>query len=510
MTKEYDLVVVGAGWFGLSAAKSYIQFHPEENVLVLDAAGSIGGTWSEDRLYPGLKSNNLYGSYEYPDFRMSESVYGVKEGQHIPAAVLHRYLNDFAKHFGVFELTRLNTKVEEIAANSSGGWTLTTTNDTRQTTIIETKRLVLATGLTSQPNIPEYPGIDSFTPPFFHAKDFCTHKETVKSSNKAVVVGAGKSAYDIAYAFATEGDAQVDLIIRPTGQGPVWLAPPYVTPFKRKLEELLNTRALTWFSPCPWGDEDGFAISRNFLHNTVLGRLIVDNYWNTMSADVIEANGYDDDSQVFKLKPWNASFWTGSGLGINNFDTDFFELVKNGKIRPHIADVEKLDGKTVHLTNGEKLETDVVICATGWKKESQLSITNIGKGGTGLLYTSEERAKVIKDADRETLKEFPSLKHQPVLRFERQDEEPLRLYRFIVPPTMAFSRNLAFAGMVSTVSTAMFASVQGLWITAFFDNKLSRMAKTDDEVTKEVIRHTQFGKGRYPCGYGAQIGRAHV
>ncbi|KAH7141722.1 putative dimethylaniline monooxygenase [Dactylonectria macrodidyma] len=501
MSKTYDLIVVGAGWFGLAAAKTYIELHPNERVLVIEAANTCGGTWSEDRLYPGLKSNNMCGSYEYPDFPMDES-YGVKYGDHIPAATLHQYLTDFAKRFGVFERTHFNTKVDTIEPGEAGGWSLAVSSG-KGNELIETKKLILATGLTSQPNLPTYAGQETFKPPLFHAKDFCIHGDTVKTSRRAVVVGAGKSAYDCAYAFATEG-AQVDLVVRPTGQGPVWICPPYVTPFKRMMEELLNTRCLTWFSPCPWGGEDGFSVARKFLHGTAIGRLLVDNYWNKLSSDVIDTHGYHDDPNVFKLKPWNSAMWTGSGVGIHNYPTNLFDLVKEGKIKVHIADITRLDGNRVILSDGETLTTDVLICATGWKKESTIKFPNL-KAGMGLAHSALEVEKLSKEADEIILTEFPSLKAQPVLRFERKSEQPLRNYRFIVPAGRVFDRNIAFAGMASTVSTAVFATAQALWITAFFDDKLKRMPKNDDEVTKEVMLHTGFGKWRYPCGYGASL-----
>ena len=370
---------------------------------------------------------------------------------------------------------------------------------------IESKKLVLATGLTSQPNIPVYEGAESFQAPFFHAKEFCARRETLQNAKNAVVVGGGKSAYDVAYAFATDGNATVDLIIRPNGQGPVWLAPPYVTPLKRKMEELLHTRAITWFGPCAWGDEDGFGISRGFLHKTGIGRMVTENFWNVMCADLEEANGHNDHPEVFKLKPWNPVFWTGSGIGINNFATDFFDLVRKGIIRVHITDITKLDGKTVHLSNNETIDTDVLICATGWKKDLPVVLKNLGQGGIGLPYSIAERKDLISKHDKETLQSFPILKRQPVLRYDRKDPEPQRLYRFVVPPEFVAQRNLAFAGMVSTVSTALLATSQGLWISAFFDGKLRRLAETDDEIREEVMKHTQFMKWRYPCGYGDTI-----
>ncbi|KAK8153697.1 hypothetical protein IWX90DRAFT_444950 [Phyllosticta citrichinensis] len=57
--EEFDLIVIGAGWNGLATVKTYIQQHPTENVLVIDSAESIGGVWSQDRIYPGLKCNNM-------------------------------------------------------------------------------------------------------------------------------------------------------------------------------------------------------------------------------------------------------------------------------------------------------------------------------------------------------------------------------------------------------------------------------------------------------------------
>jgi cation diffusion facilitator CzcD-associated flavoprotein CzcO len=164
---------------------------------------------------------------------MSEEVYGPKEGQHIPAATLHRYLTDFANHFGITERTVFQTKVTAIEATEDGQWIIHTSSPIDEDDV-RTKKVIVATDLTSTPNIPTYPGEEIFKPPFFHAKDFCTRADTVKSCKVATVVGAGKSAFDCAYVFAKEGQAQVDLIIRPTGQGPVWLCPPYVTPLKKK------------------------------------------------------------------------------------------------------------------------------------------------------------------------------------------------------------------------------------------------------------------------------------
>lgn len=536
-TQGYQVIVIGAGWYGLAAAKSYLAVHPDHNVLVIEAESTVGGTWSKDRLYPGLKSNNLFGSYQYPDFDMSEEVYGVSYGQHIPAAVLHQYLTDFAKKFGVFERVRFQTKVTAIeAVEATGGWRVHTTSlkpeSNGETTTFETEKLIVASGLTSEPNLPRYKGQETFTSEFFHAKDFCRKADVVKTAKTAVVVGGGKSALDCAYALATDpGAATVHLIIRPRGDGPLWLAPAFVTPFKRMMEELLATRFLTWFSPTIFGGEDGYGGVRNFLHGSRLGRALVKGFWSVLQADVLTAHGYAKHVEVSKLTPWQSPMWTGSGVGIHNYDSDFFELVRQGKVLVHVADIDHLDGRSVYLSTrpAQPIEdVDVVICATGWKKDAAVTIRNFD---IGLAAQDAERDKLIAQADEQVLKEFPMLKDQPILTYTRGGgsgtvlsapgdpnsspstntkgtaarTEPLRNYRYIVPTQAFFGRTLAYAGMVSTVTTSIFASVQALWITAYFDGKLSRAPNNEDEVVNEVMLHTQWNKWRYPCGYGASL-----
>ncbi|CAO2653061.1 Nn.00g024720.m01.CDS01 [Neocucurbitaria sp. VM-36] len=503
MTETYDLVVIGAGWFGLAAAKTYIQLHPEDRIAVFESAESCGGTWSKNRLYPGLKSNNMVGTYEYPDFPMDLKNYGLQPFNHIPAAVLHKYLTDYARHFGVFNNIQFHTKVDLVENQENSSWRLTITSPQGLRSVMAEK-LIVATGLTSTPNMPQYKMEESFAAPFFHAKDFCKEAPGLVNVKNAVIVGGAKSAFDVAYAMVEHG-ASVDLVIRPNGHGPVWIAPRFVTPFKKRLDALLNVRWMTWMAPCPWGAEDGYARPRSFLHGTAIGRTLVDFFWKVLSNDILTTNGYDSNEELRKLKPWNSAFWIGSGLSILNYKTDLFSLVKEGKIRVHIENIDHLEFKKVVLSNGTALHADALICSTGWKKESSLKFSGLGKEEFGLPYSKTEKLELNREADGKVLSMFPRLAKQPELRFEPKATDPLRMYRFMVPPTFVGKRNIAFAGMVSTVSTATCASNTALWISAFFDGKLERIAKSQKDITDEVMLHTQWGKWRYPCGYGASL-----
>ncbi|CAK7203042.1 hypothetical protein SEUCBS139899_005771 [Sporothrix eucalyptigena] len=503
MSESYDCVVVGAGWYGLAAAKPYIQANPDHKIAMLEAAESCGGTWSQNRLYPGLKSNNMVGTYEHPDFPLREDIYGVKPNNHIPGAVLHRYLTDFARHFGIYERIQFHTKVDVIRKNSDDSWTLTVVSPegVRQLT---TARLILATGLTSTPNFPQYPGHADFGAPFFHAKNFCSRAEEVVGAKNVVVVGGAKSAYDVAYAMVEQGTT-VDLVVRPEGNGPVWISPPFVTPLKKRLDQLLLVRALTWFSPCPWGAEDGFGGIRRFLHGTALGRFFTKAFWNLLMGDVLTANDYDSHPDLAKLKPWHHAFWTGSGLSILNYNTPLWDMVRAGKIHVHVDDVDRMAPGKVMLKSGQVLAADACICSTGWKKESSFRFEGLDANGLGLARTDDSKAVLNAEYDNKVLDLYPALRDQPVLNYTKPAGDPLRMYRFIVPPTFFEKRTLAFAGMVSTVATSTCAATQGLWITAYLGGKLARRAASEQEITHEVMLHTQWGKWRFPCGYGASL-----
>ncbi|KAF1964296.1 dimethylaniline monooxygenase (N-oxide forming) [Bimuria novae-zelandiae CBS 107.79] len=512
--EEFDVVVVGAGWYGLGAAKTYLQLHPDDSILVLESASSAGGVWSRDRLYPGLQSNNLLGCYEYSDFPMDTATFGVKPGQHIPGSVLSKYLTAYAEHFGVHRHIRFNTRVESAEERSEGdGWTIVARHtETDAESTLHTKKLIVATGLTSQPNMPTFVGQEEFGGPIFHTKAFADYADTLKTARNVAVLGGSKSAWDAAYAYATAG-IPVDMIIRESGRGPVWMSPPFVTPLKKQLEKLVHTRFLTWLSPCIWGQEDGFGGVRGFLHGTWFGRKIVDTFWKILGSDVIDLCGFEKHTEVKKLKPWQPAFWIGSGLGILNYPTDFFDLVKSGAIRVHTGDITRLSGKTIHLSNGTDIKADLLLCATGWKPAPPIKFLPADSElQLSLPHYSEQPDSLVTKADATILTQLPRLKDQPdTMQFQRDaaigtkaPNQPYRLYRFIVPPSSLQKRNIAFAGMITCLATSVCAQAQGLWISAYFDGRLDRLASPDD-ARWEAVLHSQFTKWRYPLGYGALL-----
>lgn len=249
------VAVTRKGWAGIAAAKTFHQLNPAKILVVLDSNASLGGTWASERIYPGLKTNNQLGTYEFPDFPMSTDIFGVKPGQHIPGRVVHDYLEKVAEKFDITDKIRYSTRAISAEHKDSGGWVVKAVKfddgaPELETTLL-TKKLVVATGLTSEPFRPRFDGEDSFGNPIFHGKDFPKHAETIQTAGKVTVFGGTKTGWDAVYAYASKG-VHVDWVIRESGHGPSWMAPPFVTPLKKWLEKLVMTRMLTWFSPCVW------------------------------------------------------------------------------------------------------------------------------------------------------------------------------------------------------------------------------------------------------------------
>jgi cation diffusion facilitator CzcD-associated flavoprotein CzcO len=516
-----------AGWHGLVAAKTYLEVNPEAAVVILEAESTIGGVWAKHRLYHGLKSNNLLGTYEYSDFPMDQATFGVKPGEHIPGEVLQTYFEKYVEHFQFADKIRLNRKVESAEHQTDGSWLLTVAKAEGGSKSLLTHKLIVATGMTSQAFLPTFQGQESFEAPLFHCRDFPKYeKEVLQDGKRATVFGGTKSAWDAAYACASSG-LQVDWIIRESGHGPTWMAPPFVTPLKKWLEKLVTTRFLTWFSPCIWGDADGYEGIRKFYHETWIGRKVVDAFWAILADDVIQLNKYDKDPQTKKLKPWIDAFWTASSLSILNYPTDFFDYVRNGTIKVHIADITHLSANAVHLSTDDILQSDLLICATGWKSTPPLKFLPEGiDQQLGLPWSPDSLDQdLVKRADEEILKRFPRLRDQPTANpkykplsnnAEAAAPHPFRLARFMVPPLLVKERSIAFLGIETTINTAILAQTQALWATAYFNDKLSIVPTitstagndtTNDadyvaDLEWETALHTEFGKWRYPGGFG--------
>ena len=317
---------------------------------------------------------------------------------------------------------------------------------------------------------------------------------------------------------------------------------------------------LHWFSPCVWGEDSGYLGIKTFWHGNPVGRGITNTFWKILSGDVIDLMGYDKHPETKKLKPTTDAFLSGTSFSILNYDKDFFEFIRNGSVKVHIADISHLSPGKVHLADADKtvLDSDSLMCVTGWKYAPPLRFLPEGiesKIGlpvdpeTDLLHQGlASQQDLVNRVDAEIQKRFPRLtkpvkfnpNYIPITETKgfslapgdkdapTQPHTAMMLYRFIVPAHAEFLRtkDLAFAGLMSNFSNIITAHAQGLWISAYFDGKLARdpsgavLASSErgygkeeraddgmslDKIQFETVLHNRFGKWRYPKDSGAKI-----
>lgn len=461
----------------------------------------------------------------------------VKPKEHIPGKDVHDYLEAYVDEFDLRKYIRLGQKVESVVerrtstGETSSSWVLDVEDlATAQKSTIHAKKLIVATGQTSQAYFPErlFAGQDTFKKPIFHCVDLHKYESKLFDSGdgggggegkRITVFGSAKSAFDAAYTIAETYNTPVDMIIRASGHGPIWMCPALVTPLKKFLEKLMTVRLLTWFSPCIWGRADGYVGIRSFLHSTWLGRKVVDAFWAVIGNDVKTLNRYDAHPETAKMKPWVEPLWVASGLSILNYERNFFELVREGKVRVHIADVKELSEGKVHLSTGDVLESEGIVCCTGWRTTPSINFPPETQKELG-FPTAEDPLppSLIQKADEHILHQLPRLMDQPVFNSEyrpmiqetpnsaREAEgasHPTRLYRFLIPCTqpLSSSHSIAFLGMATTASTMLITQAQALWVAAYFyhPDSMTRSLETT-EVKWSTALHTQYCKWRYGVG----------
>jgi cation diffusion facilitator CzcD-associated flavoprotein CzcO len=175
-------LVVGAGFAGLAAAAAVLRNDPRADVLIIERADEVGGTW-RDNTYPGCACDvptSLYSFSFAPSAKWSHTFARQPE--------IHRYLTSVADTTGLRR--HLVTGCELLGAAWSEDerrWRVRTSLGTVTATV-----LVAATGALSTPKLPNVPGLDRFGGTVFHSATW-NHDHDL-TGERVAVIGTGASA----------------------------------------------------------------------------------------------------------------------------------------------------------------------------------------------------------------------------------------------------------------------------------------------------------------------------
>ncbi|MDG3014695.1 flavin-containing monooxygenase [Speluncibacter jeojiensis] len=311
--------IIGAGCSGFTTAKRLKDFGIAYDCF--EMSDDVGGNWyynnpnGKSACYQSLHIDTSTTRLEFEEYPAG------KDWPHFPHhTLIHQYFRDYVDHFGVRETITFNTAVERAARRPGGGWEVTL--DTGETRTYDA--LVVANGHHWNPRIPEYPG--SFDGTVIHSHDYRTPFEPVDMHGKRVmVVGMGNSALDIASEVSSRSVAEHLWLSARRG---VWV-----------LSKYRGGKPADKMMMPPWMPKKlGLAISRRAIKKT-LGNM--------------EDYGLPKpDHEPLSAHP--------------SVSIDFLAKAGSGDVTcvPAIA---RLDGDAVVLTDGQRIEVDVLVFATGYQ-----------------------------------------------------------------------------------------------------------------------------------------------
>lgn len=234
-------------------------------------------------------------------------------------------------------------------------WTLVVDRDGEEVTL-HPKQLVMATGMSGKPNIPDIPGMDKFKGDQHHSSQ---HPGPEKyAGKKCLVIGSNNSAHDICAALWEYG-ADVTMIqrssthiVRSDTLMEVGLGALYSEEAVRN--GITTEKADLIFASLPYA----------ILHEFQIPAYAEMKKRDADFYDGLEKAGFwldwgDDESGLFMKY-----LRRGSGYYI---DVGASQLIIDGEIKLKRGQVTEVVEDGIILDSGEKLEADLIVYATGYK-----------------------------------------------------------------------------------------------------------------------------------------------
>ncbi|PCG89671.1 Hypothetical protein PENO1_103310 [Penicillium occitanis (nom. inval.)] len=502
-----DVAIIGAassayqrltpGWYGLVAARTYLRVRPNVNLLIIDSDSTVGGVWSEKRLYPNLVAQVNLGLFNYIDTPMSPE--GMNDKRQVTGRMIHNYLQKYAEEHDLLGRIRFNTHVEKVERGPRG-WRLRFQNSAD---ILDAGKIMVGPGVTSIPSMPEY-SAENVQVPIIHSRDLGESFNDLQKNDyeHVMVVGAAKSAYDAVYLLLTMGK-RVTWVIRPGGSGPLAILPSELLGFWTSIG-VASTRLMTGLSPSILNTK---GLMYSMFQKNPIGRWLTGKFWDTVAYLSDLHAGYDKGDHVAGLRPevdGKSIFWANSGLGVVTLP-DFWSTIHQGNVTIVRDELQALSNRTMSFKSGRSVESDFIVMCTGWGDHFAM-FDDETKSSIGLPANTKKRwgdrdwKSIDREADKAVDQKLPFLARGPVVLNEQTTKPPTkywRLYRRVVPISHAKSgdRSLAILGQIHTVQTPLVASVQTFWAILYLEGELDLPG--EDEMAKEIAEWNAWTRKRY-------------
>ncbi|MCX5386976.1 NAD(P)/FAD-dependent oxidoreductase [Streptomyces sp. NBC_00083] len=342
--QHVDVLVIGAGISGISAARHILRDNPAASVVVLERRARVGGTWDLFR-YPGIRSDSDMATFGF-GFRPWRQARILAGG-----ADIRQYVEDAAADAGVLERIRFGRRA--LSADFSGAdgrWTVDVEDETSgERESYSAGYLVGATGYYDydEPYRPEFPGEADFEGTLVHPQHW--PEDLDHTGKRVVVIGSGATAITLLPALA-HAAASVTMLQR----SPTYiLALPEVDPVTSLLQKLRAPARLTHRIARTRNialQRGSYAFCRAYprlARAALLGLVRV-------------RAGRNVDMRHFspRYNPWDQRLCVVPG-------GDLFKVLKSGRAAIATDRIETFTADGIRLESGQELKADIVVTATG-------------------------------------------------------------------------------------------------------------------------------------------------
>lgn len=347
MNNMLDVMIVGAGLSGIGAACHLQRECPGKRFAILEGRERSGGTWDLFR-YPGIRSDSDMHTLGY-SFKPWEDAKAIADG---PAIL--KYLRETAREYGIEERIRYQQKVVAADWNSDDQcWALTIDDGASGETREERARFLhLCAGYYSytQGYQPEFPGREDFRGSFIHPQFWPDDLDY--RGKRVLVIGSGATAMTLVPAMA---DAAAEVVM--LQRSPTWVisrpARDWLANAMRAVLPASTAYAITRWKNTRMQD---WLYRRSRNKPEKMRKMLLD-----ATRDELGNHG-DVADFTPSYNPWDQRLCLVP-------DSDLFTAIRSGKARVVTAQIDRLTESGVRLSNGEEIEADIIVSATGLQLE---------------------------------------------------------------------------------------------------------------------------------------------
>lgn len=371
-TQDFSVVVIGCGESGVLAGVRLKQAGIDFTIVEKNAGP--GGTWWENS-YPGARVDVANHFYCY-SFEPSNHWDHFFAEQH----ELRQYFRDVVDRHELEPNIRWNTEV--VSAAWDGGMWNVTVRSAAGTETLRANAVITAVGQLNRPQIPDFPGAETFAGPAFHSAAW-DHDVDV-TGKRVALIGAGASGFQIAPAIA--GKVEHLTVFQRTAQ---WMFPnpmyhePVADGVRWAMEHLPYYGRWYRFLLLWPGADKGLDAARVDPDYDDQGNAVseINAIARIMFTDWITTQVGDDADLLAKALP----DYPATGKRTLQDNGSWLGTLKRDNVDLIRTPIERITPTGIVTTDGETYDVDIIVYATGFRATDVLfPMTITGRDGIDL------------------------------------------------------------------------------------------------------------------------------